>query len=129
MELAQVDTAQEGDYEAPARPQSQNPNPATNPGPAPASRRQSMQSLADIVAASQRAERSGLPAGAPGARGMSLPFTPLCLTFRELSYYVVLPKVRHASCKSECLAALASGKAVGPCHYTTVPDLLQRHMK
>ena len=24
---------------------------------------------------------------------MSLPFTPLCLTFRELSYYVALPKV------------------------------------
>ena len=24
---------------------------------------------------------------------MSLPFTPLCLTFCELSYYVALPKV------------------------------------
>ena len=93
VELAQVDTAQEGDYEAPVRPQPQNANPAANPGPAPASRRHSMQSLADIVAASQRAERSGLPGGAAGARGMSLPFTPLCLTFRELSYYVALPKV------------------------------------
>ena len=129
MELAQVDTAQEGDYEAPARPQPQNPNPVTSPDPVPASRRQSMQSLADIVAASQRAERSGLPPGAAGARGMSLPFTPLCLTFRELSYYVALPKVRHASCKSDCLAALASGKAAGRCHYTTVPDLLQSHMR
>ena len=93
VELAQVDTAQEGDYEAPVRPQPQKANPAANPSPAPASRRHSMQSLANIVAASQRAERSGLPGGAAGARGMSLPFTPLCLTFRELSYYVALPKV------------------------------------
>ena len=95
VELAQDDTAQEGDYEAPVRPQAQNPNPAANPDPVPASRRRSMQSLADIVAASQRAERSGLPPGAAGVRGMSLPFTPLCLTFRELSYYVALPKVRQ----------------------------------
>ena len=93
MELAQVDTAHESDYDAPARPQPQNPDPAASAGPAAASRRHSMQSLAEIVAASQRAERSGLPAGAAGTRGMSLPFTPLCLTFRELCYYVALPKV------------------------------------
>lgn len=100
VELAQVDTANEGNYEAPAQPQPQNPNPTANPDPVPASRRRSMQSLADIVAASQRAERSGLPAGGSGARGMSLPFTPLCLTFRELSYYVALPKARHALVKN-----------------------------
>ena len=32
---------------------------------------------------------------------MSLPFTPLCLTFRELSYYVALPKARHANPKNK----------------------------
>ena len=51
----------------------------------------------ELVASSRRAESSELPEGAVAPRGMSLPFTPLCLTFRELCYYVALPKVCTSS--------------------------------
>ncbi len=70
---------------------------------ASASRRRSMDGLGELVAASRRAESGLLPGGAVARRGMSLPFTPLCLTFRELSYYVPLPKARRLPSQSVLL--------------------------
>ena len=48
-----------------------------------------------------RSTRELAAGGAPvaeGEKGMVLPFDPLHLTLHNLSYYVDLPKVRHACC-------------------------------
>ncbi|KAK9836331.1 hypothetical protein WJX81_006307 [Elliptochloris bilobata] len=92
VQLTQADTANEGECDASSRQQPVDLSPAVNPNHNPISRRRSMGSLAQLVASSRRAESGVLADGAVAPRGMSLPFTPLCLTFRELSYYVALPK-------------------------------------
>ena len=55
-----------------------------------------------------------LPGAEAGSKGMVLPFTPLNLTFRHLSYYVDLPRVCCSPCRPCWLTCLCFSASAGP---------------
>lgn len=64
----------------------------------------------------------GVPAAAAGPKGMVLPFKPLHMTFKDLSYSINMPAVRAnpfsnsitiSISKGACLTAAASERTTG----------------